>query len=412
MRGSVNPNKRERLSLGDAYQMLFALPMHREVETVSLAEAMGRVTAEAVYAREDVPPFPRAPLDGYAFIAADSAAAREESPVILRVVDRVAAGSGRKVAVRRGEAVRIMTGAPFPENADTMLRLENTESTNTTVKIFDPMEPGVNLVPAGDDVRRGDQIVPPGVAVTAPLVGLMAAVNHTQIRVFRKPRVTILNTGDEITDPGAPLPFGKIRNSSFYTLGGYVTEAGAEVTYGGIVPDRTEPIAAAIEKALDRSDMVITTGGVSVGDFDMVRAATDAVGAARLFWKVRFRPGGTLLAAEKNGKLILGLSGNPASAALGLQLLGLPFIRKLMGLEEVFPRRIKARVLTPYQKESPYGRLIRGRLVIVDGAACFEALPSQGNGAITSLLRCDLIADIPPNTAAIPAGAMVDAYWL
>ncbi|MDD4715703.1 MAG: molybdopterin molybdotransferase MoeA [Oscillospiraceae bacterium] len=413
MHGRIHPNKKERLSLCDAQNILFSLPMRRCIETVALDQAMGRILAETVHAPEDVPPFPRAPLDGYAFLAFDSGSASEENPVTLKVIGTVAAGDGRNITVHKGEAVRIMTGAPFPEQADTMLRLENTEFTETEVKIFDPMEPGINRVPAGDDVRKGNLIASAGIRITPPLAGLLAAVNHIRIKVFQKPVVTIISTGNEIEQPGAnSLPYGKIRNSSFYTLGGYALEAGADLRFGGVVPDQTESIAAALEKSLEVSDLLITTGGVSAGDYDMVRSAADAIGAKQLFWKVRFRPGGTLLAAEKNGKLILGLSGNPASAALGMQLLGLPFLRKLAGLEIVLPRRIQATMLRSYEKESPYGRLIRGRLVIVDGIACFDPLPSQGNGAVTSLLNCDLIADIPRNTAAIAKGTVVEAYWL
>jgi len=156
--------------------------------------------------------------------------------------------------------------------------------------------------------------------------------------------------------------------------------------------------------------MVVTTGGVSVGDYDYVLEATQKISANRLFWKVRFRPGGTMLAAEKDGKLILGLSGNPASASLGLHIIGIPFIKKLGGQPEQIPERVKVRLLTPIIKNSPHGRLVRGRLVIGNGEACFVSVDAQGNGALSSLLGCDLIADIPPETPPLAAGEIIDAY--
>ena len=165
-----------------------------------------------------------------------------------------------------------------------------------------------------------------------------------------------------------------------------------------------------IDKALEQSDLVVTTGGVSVGDYDLVLAATEQIGARRLFWKVRFRPGGTMLAAEKKGKLILGLSGNPASASLALHIIGIPFLKKLGGQPERAPERIQVTLLDPIRKDSPYGRLVRGRMVIQQGQVCFRSVDTQGNGALTSLLGCDLIADIPMGTPPLPAGAVVDAY--
>ena len=400
------------LSLEEAYDVIFRLPLPNRTEILPIEQTNGRILAQDIYANESVPPFSRAPLDGYAFIAADIATATAENPIQLQVIAETAAGDGPARPLHKGEAVRIMTGAPFPDNADTMVRYEDTEFTATSVKIFAPMASGKNKVMIGEDVAEGKLIATRGTKVSPPLIGLLAAVNHPQIEVYQKPIITIINTGDELVEPGQELPPGKIRNSSYYTLGRYIEEAGAIVINGGIVSDKTEPIAHAIDAALPKSDMIITTGGVSVGDFDMVRAATAAIEAEHLFWKVQLRPGGTLLAAQKDNKLILGLSGNPGSAAIGLHFVGMPYIRRLAGNTDIFPAKIKVTLLEDFAKESPHGRILRGSLVIKDGAACFTVAASQGNGIVSSLLNCDLIAEIPANTKSISKGMVVDAYWI
>ncbi|MEG1537030.1 MAG: molybdopterin molybdotransferase MoeA [Clostridiales bacterium] len=408
----ATPHKKLRITLEDAYQKLFALPQNLREEILPITALYGRILAEDLYAPAPVPHFARAPLDGYAFIAADIAAATPDTPVQLRVIGETSAGDAPARPLMPGEAVRIMTGGPFPPNADAMVRYEDTEFTAAWVRLFAAIPAGSNLVPAGDDIRRDQMIGHRGQKVSAPICGLLASCGYTQAKAYAKPVVTILNTGNELVEPGLPLGPGKIHNSSFYTLTGYLTAAGAEVVNGGIVGDAIAPIAAAIDQALTDADMVITTGGVSVGDYDFIRAAIAAMGGEELFWKIRIRPGGTLVAASKQQKLILGLSGNPGSAALGLQLLGLPFLRRLTGADALFPQQIKAILSCDYPKPSPFGRLIRGRLLPTDGKICFLPSATQGYGAVSSLLDSDMIAVIPIDSPPLTAGTIVDAYWL
>ena len=403
--------KKLRIALDDALALLDQIPVAPLTETVPVAQAAGRVLAEEVRAAEPVPPFAKSPLDGYAFRTADLAGAAPEHPVTLRVVEEIPAGGVPSRGLEPGEAAKVLTGAPLPAGADGVERYEMTEFTPETVALSTPMASGTNVVPVGDDVAAGQVLAGPGTLITPPLAGLLAATGTAAVPVCRRPVVTLVNTGDEILPPESPLQPGKIRNSSRYSLGAYLEQAGALVREGGIVPDQAEPIARALEQALNHSDMAITTGGVSVGDYDMVRAACALLGAKELFWKVRMKPGGTLLCAVKDGKLILGLSGNPASAALGLHLLGLPFVKKLAGRGLVRPRKIQVTLLGPIVKSSPNGRLVRGRLEIVNGAACFRPIDVQGNGALTSLLGCDLIGTLPPETPPLAEGAVIDAWW-
>ncbi|MBO4832260.1 MAG: molybdopterin molybdotransferase MoeA [Oscillospiraceae bacterium] len=404
--------KKLRISREDALAALFALAAPEETETVPPEESCGRVLAEDLISTEAVPPFSKSPLDGFALRGEDTSEAGTENPVVLRITEEIAAGQTPQKPVLKGQTAKILTGAPIPEGANAVVRFEETDFTEETVTITNPINPNTNIVPAGDDLQPGQRFARRGEVVTPPVAGMMAAAGMETVRVFRKPRVTVISTGRELTGPGEPLACGMIRNSSYALLKGYMEQAGAEVGTLGIVGDDPDVIAEAMQRALASSDMVVTTGGVSVGDYDYVLAASEKIGARRLFWKVRFRPGGTMLAAEKDGKVILGFSGNPASASLGLHIIGLPFLRALCGQEKRSPVRVKARLLTPIEKDSPYGRLVRGRMELEDGEVRFRCMDHQGNGALTSLLGCDMIADIPPHTPPLPEGAVIDAYIL
>ena len=408
----AEPKKRPRISREDALDALFAIAEPVGEETVPAEACCGRVLAEDLISPEAVPPFPKSPLDGYALRGEDTSGAGPDHPVVLRITEEIAAGNAPRKPVGKGEAAKILTGAPIPEGANAVVRFEETKFTAEAVTLTAPVKPNTNIVPAGDDVKPGQLIAKKGEVITPPIAGLLAAVGVETVRVFRKPRVTVISTGSELMGPGTPLEYGKIRNSSYALLKGYMEEAGAAVDTLGIVGDDPEAIAEAMQRALETSDMVLTTGGVSVGDYDYVLAGSEKIGARRLFWKVRFRPGGTMLAAEKDGKLILGLSGNPASASLGLLLLGLPFLRALGGREKKPLRRTKARLMTPIEKDSPYGRLVRGKMELVDGEIRFRSVDHQGNGALTSLIACDMIADIPPDTPPLPVGTVIEAYIL
>ena len=404
--------KKPRISLDAARAAMRSFAGVIEAEELPFEDSLGRIAAETVRAAVYVPAFDRSPLDGYALRAEDTVTAGRETPAALTVTEEIAAGESPSIAVTPGMAAKILTGAPIPEGADCVVRFEETEYSTECVKIFVPLSAKTNIVPMGDDIKPGDVVLNKGDVISAAHLGLLASVDRLRVAVRRRPKIALINTGNELTEPGEPMIRGEIRNSARYTIAAILRENGAEVEDGYIVRDEAEPLAELLENKLKTCDMVITTGGVSVGDYDMVRKAVSLLGGKELFWKVAFRPGGTILAANFRGKLILGLSGNPASAAIGLHLLGLPVVRIMAGCTAVYPMVVETRLLEPIRKDSRHGRLVRGRLVIENGRICFLPMSAEGHGAISSLIGCDMIASIPPGTPPLPAGETISAFWL
>ncbi|RNC29204.1 MAG: Molybdopterin molybdenumtransferase [Candidatus Dichloromethanomonas elyunquensis] len=400
------------ISLEEARTILLEndTPMIREY--INLQDSLDRVVSENIIAEENLPPFARSPYDGYAFRAEDTATATKEKPVILEVIEEVPAGAFPRKRIISGKTAKILTGAPIPEGANAVAKYEETEISGNLVSIFSGFKPGENVVPAGEDLAQGEIIARKGMVVSPPVLGLMAALGISRIPVYKRPKIAIICTGDELLDVSEPLRPGMIRNSNTYTLAAYCREIGAEPIVLGTVRDRVEEVGEMINRGLSEADMVITTGGVSVGDYDVLGEAVANIGAETLYWKVEIKPGSPNLTAIKNSKVILGLSGNPAAALVIFHLLGVPFIKKLAGYADYLHPQIKVMLKNNFQKASPRRRFLRGKLVIENGAAWMEITGGQGNGVLRSLIDCDILAEIPPGSGPQMAGSKLQAYFL
>ncbi|MDR2487305.1 MAG: molybdopterin molybdotransferase MoeA [Clostridiales Family XIII bacterium] len=403
---------KRNIELHEARQIMAGLPAARHTETIPLQQALWRVCARDVEAQLPHPPFNRSPFDGYAYRAADTALASRDVPAVLRVSMEIPAGDVPVEPVLPGCAAKILTGAPIPDGADAVIKFEETEFTDTEVRIFAPVTPGKNIVLAGEDYPHGRVLVQEGSVITPAMIGIMASQGMTQVKVFRKPVVAIINTGSELVQPGQPLPYGKIFNSNTYTLQGYITDFGAECRDVGIVTDDPGLIVERIDSVHDDADLIITTGGASVGDYDFAFAAAEQSGGEILFYKIDIRPGGSLLVYLLRGKPVLCLSGNPGAAALGLLFVGLPYIRKLCGRSDVLAETKVLLLKHPLNKKSPRTRVLRGHLEISDGKAWFVEDGSQGGGDLSSLAWCNLIAEIPAGSDKLPAGTPVRCYYV
>lgn len=403
---------KQNISLEEARHLLLANCSLPRVEEIYFRDALGRVLGEDLVAKENVPPFSRSPYDGYAFRAADTVTATADRPVLLEVIEEVPAGHAPQAKLGEGQAVKILTGAPIPEGADVVEKFEVTTRQGNQVAVYASYRSGTNIIPAGEDVAEGDIVAYRGQVVDPPIVGLMAALGMVKVPVYQRPQIAIISTGDELLEVGEPLQPGKIRNSNSHTLAAYCTELGGDPIVLRTPKDRVEEIGTAIQSGLEQSQMVITTGGVSVGDYDLVHEALKYIGAEILYWQIDIKPGSPTLAAVKDGKVILGLSGNPASAMVVFQLLGFPYIRKLTGRSNYMLPEIQVTLKEDFRKASPARRFLRGRLIYERDRIYMESTGDQGNGILHSMIGCDVLAEIPAGSGPVSAESTLKAYLL
>ncbi len=401
-----------RVSPEEAAKIFSKIVRAVEKETIQLDDSLGRTLAEEISADEDLPPFDRSPYDGYAVRTEDLANAGKNQPVTLKIVAEIPAGSTWNGCLQRGEAVKILTGAPVPSGADAVIRYEDTEYTEKCVRIFSPLPSGSNIVRRGEDIAIGEKVAFAGTVITPALLGVMAGLGHASVRVFRKPRITLISTGDELLEPESPLEAGKIRNSSALFLSGFLKERGMEVRTFGIVADDEKKIAEAISAAAETSDLVITTGGASVGDYDFVLAALEQLGAQIHFWKVRMKPGMATLAATYKGVPVLGLSGNPSSAAAALFATAIPALKKMSGKKQQEMPKVQVILRDGFKKKSPSGRFLPGKMVFEQGRVCLDISRKQANGIISSWEECSMIGIIPQDSPALPPESIIDAWYV
>jgi molybdopterin molybdotransferase len=401
---------RKKVSVEEARKILLNLAKQKGTEEVLLTNSINRVLAYNVYANTLIPPFDKSPLDGYVLRGEDTEKASEDSPISLCITEEIVAGKVPEHKVVQGTAAKIQTGAPIPEGANSVVRFEDTRWDNEFVHILNPIKPNDNVIYAGEEVQKNTLILEEGTLITPAVMGMLASQGINICKVYKKPKVAIITIGSELTDVGEQLSYGKIYNINLYTISGYISSLGLECVKIGNIEDNLDKIADRINEALITVDIVITTGGASVGDYDYAISSLNKIGADILFWKVKMKPGMATLAAQKYGKLIIGLSGNPGSAVLGFMRIVQPYLLKCCGRKDVLPEEISVILKNDVKKKSPVGRLLRGKLIIKNGKAFFEENIGQENNMIISFLDFNLIGEIPPESPPIPSGTIIKAY--
>jgi molybdopterin molybdotransferase len=372
------------LSVDDAVRLILSQISPLPSEEVELLEACGRVLFQNVRAARNVPPFSNSAMDGYAVRWQDVEGACAERPVTLAVSEEVPAGYVPKTRVSRNTAVKIMTGAPIPRGADTIIRVEYTEALPGAVRIARVDGPASHLRGAGEDIRKGQTILEAGKLLTPADMGLMASVGKAKVRVFRRPRVAVLSTGDELQEIGDKPQPGKIVNSNSYTLSASIRQTGAEPVFLGIVRDKRKRLAAAFRRAL-RYDVVVTSGGVSVGDYDFVKEALGDVGVRMQFWKVAQKPGHPLAFGRIGKKPVFGLPGNPVSSAVSFILYTRPALLKMMGCRNLFLPVVRAHLEHPIKKSPGVREFVRCRIRTENGQMFASSTGAQGSGVLSSM---------------------------
>lgn len=381
-------------------------------ERIALSGSGGRILARDLTAAENIPPFDRSPYDGYAFRAADTAKASREQPAVLRVLEEIPAGCTPSAAVTEGTASRVMTGAPIPPGADAVIKYELAEFSGSTVALFSPAGSGENIVRAGEDVRKGDVLARAGEAIDPGIAGALAAQGIARPEVYRAPKIGILSTGSELAEAGEELEAGKIRNANRYILETAVRALGCGSVYLGIAGDDVEEICGMLRKGLAECDAVISTGGVSAGNYDLTPGAMEMAGVKLLFRGVDMKPGMACAYGVCEGKPVCGLSGNPASALTNFYALAAPALRKLMGRREPFLQEIRVTLSGGFGKRSPKSRFLRGRLELKNGVVCMSLPENQGNTAISSAVGCDVMAVVPAGSGPVCAGTVLEGFLL
>lgn len=375
-----------------------------QAESIPLKAALGRILAADVVAEADVPPHDNAAVDGYAVFFDDMIA---DGETCLAVTGRIAAGHPLDRPARRGEALRIFTGAPMPAGPDTVLMQEDCRLEGDIVVIPPGIKRGGNRRKAGEDVMTGTTALSAGTRLRPQEIGLAAALGVTHLTVRQTLKVAVFSTGDEIRDPGAALEPGCIYDSNRYTTAGMLAQLGCAVTDLGILPDRADAIQGALAEAARTHHLLITSGGVSVGEEDHVKGAVEAQGHLH-FWRLAMKPGRPVALGQVGATPFIGLPGNPVAVMVAFMLLARPAILRLSGRRDEEPRRYPLPADFAFQKKSPRNEYLRGRIAIRDGRAVVEKFPVDGSGILSSMCWSDGLIDLPAETSRVAPGDAVE----
>jgi len=382
-------------------------------EYLPIEKANQRILAKDVYSPINIPSFKKSPLDGFAFRASDSIGASKTNPLSIKIIDEVQAGDTRQFNnLPIGCGVKILTGAPIPDGADVVVRQEDLVLHNSEIQLIQELPQDSNIVFLGSDIKFGEKIISRGESLTPYHIGALAAMGISNIEVYKRPQVSVLSTGDELKSPGEELEHGQIFNSNLPSLIALINSLGGEGISLGNIPDNVLLIENIITKAIINSDLIITTGGASVGDYDLIERVLINMGASILFNRLHIKPGSPVIAGVLQGKLVIGLSGNPAAALISFELLVRPLINKLKGLRNIMYPTFKVRLVDGFNKESNQRRFLRVQVGYDDGQLIAKQTGKQQSGILRSMLGCNALVDIPPGTANIPPGTIVNVIYL
>ncbi|PEW72886.1 molybdopterin molybdenumtransferase [Bacillus cereus] len=408
--------KRIPIPVAEAVARVMEYAYQGEIEKVSLIESYGRTLGEDVIADHDVPHFDRSPYDGFAIRAEDTKEASSSNPIQFEVIGEIGAGFVFTEEVKAFQAVRIMTGAAIPEGCNAVVMLELTEGFEENEKIYMVLKrsfsSGDNISLKGEDVNQNSILVKKGTVINPGVAALLATFGYSTVYVVKQPVIAIVTTGSELLEVHEQLKLGKIRNSNSYMIAAQIERAGGVVQYYGQFADDLETCYNTVKKAMKEVDILITTGGVSVGDYDYLPAIHKRLQANVLFNKIAMRPGSVTTVAEVEGKLLFGLSGNPSACYVGCELFVRPVIRTYLYKKNPHVFRAEAILQKDFPKANPFTRFVRGKVEIVDGT--LQAIPVglDKSSAISSLAEANAFIVLPGGTRGFEAGITVSVLLL
>lgn len=386
------------------------------VEYIPIEVSYGRFLGEDLIADHFVPPFDRSPYDGFAIRAADTEHTSRNNPVELEVAGEIGAGSVFGRPAGEGEAVRIMTGAQIPEGCDAVVMLEEVNELDRNgkkyIQIKRVVKPGTNISFTGEDTKKGSLLTKKGIYITPGIVALLATFGYKKVPVAKKPKIGIIATGSELLEVEEALEPGKIRNSNAYMVQSQIIRAGGDPLYFGQLSDDFEICYNQVKNAIDKVDMLITTGGVSVGDYDYLPEIYAKLGCHVLFNKIKMRPGSVTTVAEKDGKLLYGLSGNPSACYVGFELYTRPAIRTFLLSSYPFLKKETAKLGADFLKPNPFDRFVRGHMSYQNGQLVATPVGLDKSNVVSSLAESNILILLPGGTRGYETGKNVSVILL
>jgi molybdopterin molybdotransferase len=399
------------IQVQEALDQILSKIKYKGVEKVSLDKALGRVLAEDVVSRVNNPPLDNSAMDGYALIAEDIQSATPASPVRLEVVEEIAAGYTAKGTLKRGQAMRIMTGAPIPPGANAVLMQEDTEKDGNFILCMDKADERENIRTAGEDVKAGETVLKKGITLSPAHIGMMAVVGRSQIAVSQRPTVAILSTGDEILELDETPEGPQIFNSNGHMLSAQIKSAGGIPVYLGSAKDTEEDLMEKFAWAL-KADIVVSSGGVSVGDYDLVKSSLQKMGQEMLFWKVAMKPGKPLAFGHIGGTPIFGLPGNPVSSFVSFEQFVRPSLKKALGCADLSHKTVHARLTRTISKKPGRLHFLSSIVSWADGEYTVTPAGEQGSGILKSAANANGLLIFPLEAAEIQQGQEVAVQLL
>lgn len=398
-------------SIKEALQQILSHTQALSSESVDLLQAQERILQEEICAPHDFPPFTNSAMDGYAVRSVDTQSASPENPVCLNVTQEIPASHWPEQEVVEGEAARIFTGAPVPPGCDAVEPQENIRREGNKIWLEKPVPYDKSLRHQGSNTQQGEVIIPEGTQLQAGEIGILASIGRTRLTVTRRPRVAILSCGDELVEvDGTPKP-GQILESNRYNLACQVKEAGGEPILLPLVPDDPDALVAAMKEGL-KADVLVSSGGASVGDYDLIRPTLLALGVTLDFWKVAIKPGKPLMFGKHEDCLIFGLPGNPASSLVTFEVFVRPALRKLAGHTRLFRPRMQAQLQAPARPTRGRTHLVRGTIEWQEGSAMFTPHADQGSGNLLSMRDIEAFGVLPPGAQTIEPPAQIDVMLM
>ncbi|HEY4554743.1 MAG TPA: gephyrin-like molybdotransferase Glp [Bacillaceae bacterium] len=408
--------KRNPIWVGEAVDKVMKHSKRGKKETISLDDCDGRYLAEPLYADHDVPPFNRSPYDGFALRAEDTEDVSRDKPATFEVVDEIAAGQVSKKLLGNRQAIRIMTGAQIPEGADCVIMLELVKESElegrSAITVQRTLQPGDNISFKGEDTQKGNLLIERGVSINPGIKALLATFGYSRVPAAKKPVVGIIATGSELLRPEDDLVPGKIRNSNGYMIESQAIRAGAEYKRYGAYADKIEDLLETVKMAIQECDIIITTGGVSVGDYDFLPEIYRLLGARLLFNKIAMRPGSVTSCAELGGTMLFGLSGNPSACYVGFELFVRPYIRYWLHSDKPYLQHVTGTLMRDFPKPNPFSRFVRAKIHYKDGKLMASPVGLDKSGVVTSLAWADSLIVLPGGTRGYSAGDKVDILLL